>query len=137
MLNTKKAKLHARLWIGLAFLLLTGAHFLFYRFSFDHLNNYPISQGLTAGCVLWTSALLVAMWLRYAWSRYVMIVMICGALAGFSVIALMVRSESVNALPQLMQRVAGGLVLYALALIPLSASRALRNYLGPRTAGDR
>jgi len=123
--------------MSVTFLLLTAAHVLFYRFSFNSLNTYPVAQGMTAGSVLWTTVLLVAMWLRYAWSRYVMVATICAAIVGFSIVALLVRSESVDALPQLMRFVIGGLLLYALALIPLSASASLRHYLGPRTAGDR
>ena len=123
--------------MGVIVLLLTGAHFFFYRFSVDHLNSYPVSQGMTAGSVIWTTALLFAMWLRYAWSRYVMIATICLAMVGFSIVALLVRSESVNPLPELMRLVAAGLLFYALALIPLSVSSSLRHYLGPRTAGER
>jgi len=52
-------------------------------------------------------------------------------------VALMVRSESIDSLSHLMGLVAGGLLLYALALIPLSVSSSLRHYLGPRTAGER
>ncbi|MEP6668522.1 MAG: hypothetical protein ABJF10_05180 [Chthoniobacter sp.] len=137
MPHARKRKLHARIWLGVVFLLLTGAHYFLYRFSVDRLNNYPISQGLMAGSVLWTTVLLGAMWLRYAWSRYIMIATICVAMIGFSVVALLVRSESVNALPHLMRYVAGGLLFYAFALIPLSATSSLRHYLGPRTAGER
>ena len=133
----KRRNLRARLWIGVTLLLVTGAHYFFYKFSTDRLNNYPISQGLTFGCVLWTSVLFGAMWLRYSWSRYVMITMICLGIAGFSVLALMIRSESVDPLPQLMKLVVCGVGLYGAALIPLSASASLRHFLGPKTAGER
>ena len=121
----------------IVFLLVTGAHYFFYKFSSDRLNNYPISQGLTFGCVLWTTVLFVAMWLRYGWSRYVMITMICFGIGGFSLLAMLVRSESVDPLPRLTKLVVCGAALYALALIPLSASSALRHFLGPKTAGER
>lgn len=118
-------------------LLVTGAHYFFYKFSTDRLNNYPISQGLTFGCVLWTTVLFGAMWLRYGWSRYVMITMISVSMTGFSLLAMMVRSESVDPLPQLMRLVVYGVGLYAVALVPLSASSSLRHFLGPKTAGER
>lgn len=118
-------------------LLVTGAHYFFYKFSTDRLNNYPISQGLTFGCVLWTTVLFGAMWLRYGWSRYVMITMISVSMAGFSLLAMMVRSESVDPLSQLMRLVVYGVGLYAVALVPLSASSSLRHFLGPKTAGER
>jgi hypothetical protein len=118
-------------------LLISGAHYFFYKFSTDRLNSYPISQGLTFGCVLWTTVLFGAMWLRYTWSRYVMVTMICFGMIGFSVLAMMVRSESVDPLPQLMKMVVYGVGLYAVALVPLSASSSLRHFLGPKTAGER
>jgi hypothetical protein len=77
------------------------------------------------------------MWLRYGWSRYVMITMICFAMVGFSGIALLVRGESIDPLASLMKLVVLGVFFYAVALIPLSVSSSLRVYLGPRTAGDR
>lgn len=119
------------------FLIITGAHYFLYKFSFDRLNNYEVSKGLFVGSVIWTSVLLVAMWLRYTWARYVMITMICLSMAGFASLAMMVRSESVNPLPQLMKLVVYGAGLYAVALVPLSASVALRHFLGPKTAGER
>ena len=118
-------------------LLVTGAHYFFYKFSTDQLNNYPISKGLTFGCVLWTTVLFGAMWLRYSWSRYAMITMICLSVVGFSVLAMLVRSESVDPLPRLMKLVVYGAGLYAVALVPLSASSSLRHFLGPKTAGER
>ncbi len=118
-------------------LLASGAHYFFLKFSFDRLNTYDISKGLTIGCIIWTTVLFGAMWMRYAWSRYVMITMICFSMAGFCLLAMLVRSESVNPLPQLMKLVVFGVGLYAVALIPLSASSSLRHFLGPKTAGER
>lgn len=130
-------KIRARIWLGVTLLLITGAHYFFYKFSIDRLNTYPISQGLTFGCVLWTTVLFGAMWLRYTWSRYVMITMICFGMIGFGVLAMLVRSESVDPLPGLMKLAVYGIGLYAIALVPLSASSSLRHFLGPKTAGER
>jgi hypothetical protein len=137
MMHARRRKIRARIWLCAIFLVVTGAHYFFSRFSFDRLNSYPISRGLSFGCVLWTTVLLGAMWLRYAWARYVMITMICLAIIGFGLVAMLVRGESVNPLPELMRPVIYGLLLYAVALIPLGASSSLRHYLGPRTAGER
>jgi hypothetical protein len=133
----KQRNLRARIWIAVTLLLVTGAHYFFYKFSIDPLNNYRVAEGLTFGCVLWTTVLFGAMLLRYSWSRYVMITMICLAIAAFSVLALIIRSESIDPLPRLMKLVACGAGLYCLALVPLSASSSLRHFLGPKTAGER
>jgi hypothetical protein len=130
-------KIWARIWLGVTLLLITGAHYFFFKFSTDRLNSYPISQGLTFGCVLWTTVLFGAMWLRYTWSRYVMITMICFGMIGFGVLAMLVRNDSVNPLPELMKLAVYGIGLYAIALVPLSASSTLRHFLGPKTAGER
>ena len=130
-------KIWARIWLAVTLLLITGAHYFFYKFSFDRLNNYEISKGLFVGCVLWTTVLMGAMWLRFTWARYVMITMICLGMVGFGVLAMLVRSASVNPLPELMKLVVFGIGLYAVALVPLSASSTLRHFLGPKTAGER
>jgi hypothetical protein len=137
MHHAAKKKLRARIWLCVTLLLVSGAHYFLYRFSIDRLNTFPVTEGLAFGCVLWTTVLLGAMWLRQAWARYAMIVMICLALAGFSLAGLLIRAQSVNPLPELMRLLVIGMVLYAVALIPLGASRALRQYLAPRTAGER
>ena len=137
MSHASRRKIRARIWLCVIFLLLTGAHYYFYRFSVDRLNTYPIAQGLTFGCVLWTTVIWGAMWLRHTWARYVMVTLICLGIVAYSWIALLVRGESMNSLPELTRLVVYGLMLYTTTLVPLGASRALRSYLAPRTAGDR
>jgi len=137
MSHASRRKIRARIWLCVILLLTTGAHYYFYRFSVDRLNTYPIAQGITFGCVLWTTVVWGAMWLRYNWARYLMVALLCLAIISFSWIALLIRGESMNPLPELTRLVVYGLMLYAVALIPLGASHALRSYLAPRTAGDR
>jgi hypothetical protein len=136
-MHTKQKKIRARIGLAVSLLLVTVGHYFFWRFSFDRTNTYPISQALTVGSIIWTTVLFGAMWLRYGWSRYVTITMICFAIIGFCSLALIVRSESIDPLAGLMKLVVIGVVFDALALIPLSASESIRIYLGPRTAGDR
>ena len=84
MSHASRRKIRARIWLCVILLLLTGAHYYFYRFSIDRLNTYPITQGLTFGCVLWTTVIWGAMWLRHAWARYVMIALICLGIIAYS-----------------------------------------------------
>ena len=137
MSHASKRKIRARIWLCVVLLLLTGAHYYFYRFSIDRLNTYPVAQGLTFSCVLWTTVVLGAMWLRHGWARYLLIALICLGIVSFSWIMLLLRGESLNPLPELTRVVVYGLLLYTAALVPLGASRALRAYVAPRTAGDR
>jgi len=92
---------------------------------------------LTFGCVLWTTVILGAMWLRHGWARYLMIALLCLGIVCFSWITMLLRGESINPLPELTRLAVYGLLLYTAALVPLSASRALRAYVAPRTAGER
>src|SRR5947209_4332869 len=129
MIPTRTKKRWARVWLCLNLLLITGAHYFFYRFSSDPLNSYRVSGGITAGCIIWTSVLWVAMWLRHIWARYLMITVICLAAAGFSLIAMMLRGDSIDPLSHLMKLAAFGILLYLVALVPLTASALLRQYL--------
>ena len=136
MSHTRVRKLKARLWLTLIFLILSGAHYCFYRYSIDPLNSVAVMRGVTFGCVLWTSVLLGVVWFRQAWARYLLIALVCLAIIGFGVSALVLGNESSQPLPNLMHLVIGGLILYAVALVPLGISRSLQRYVAPREAGD-
>jgi hypothetical protein len=131
---TPNYKLQARIWLFVVFLLLTAAHVCFYYFSVDPRNPYPLTRGGTFGCVLWSTVLVVAIWLRRGWARYLLVALICAAIGGFGVTMLLTGKEVIE--PASMRMVASGLALYAIALMPLWMSRALTYYLGPRTAGE-
>jgi hypothetical protein len=137
MSHASRKKIRARIWLFIILLLLSGAHYFFYRFSINRLNTSSITPGLTFGCVLWTTVIWGAMWLRNGWARYVMIALICLGIFSYGWIAMVVREESIDPLPELTRMVVYGLMLYTAALVPLSASRTLRAYLAPRTAGER
>jgi hypothetical protein len=132
-----KRKVWARIWILVVFLILMAGQWYFYRFSMDSMNTYAVSKGMTFGCALWSTVLLGAMWLRYGWARYFLIVLLCLAIIGFGAVALLLKSEMLSPIPGPTRSVIFGLLLYTLALVPLGASHDLRNYLGPRTAGGR
>ena len=100
------------------------------------MNTFAVTRGLTFGCVLWTTVLLIAVWLRHAWARYVLITLICLAILVFGLLALTLAKETVDSIPLLVRMVTAGLVLYALALVPLGGSRSIGRYLAPRTAGE-
>jgi len=129
-----KYKLQARIWLVVVFLLLTVAHYCFYRFSADPRNPYPLTRGATFGCVLWSNVLLVAIWLRHGWARYLLIVLICMAIGGFGVTMLLIGRDFME--PASIRMVISGLAFYAVALVSLWISRSLSHYLAPRTAGE-
>lgn len=131
----KRQKIFAYLWLLVTAILLGLGHFLFFHFSFHELNPFPITRGLCFASRLWSTALLIAMVLRHAWARYVLIAWLVVAIAGFSMATLFMNSRSAKPVPGPTQTAVAGLVLYALALIPLGAARPLRRFLAPRTAG--
>ena len=125
------------MWLAVVLVLISGAHVLFYQFSVSPLNTIPVSFGLTLGLLLWTTVLMVAMWVRRAWSRYAMIAFLVLGMAAYGLIYLKVRGESPEPLPGLLRLAVGGMVLYGLALVPLGFVRSIHRYLMPRTAGGR
>jgi hypothetical protein len=137
MSTVKRHKLRARLWLCFIFCALTGAHYFFYRFSIHPLNPYAVTRGLTFGLVVWTAVLLVAMWLRHGWARYVASSVMVLAIFGFGFAVMMLNRQSANPIPDATQEVLGGLVLYVIALVPMAGSQSLRLFLAPRTASGR
>jgi hypothetical protein len=75
------------------------------------------------------------MWLRLGWARYVLIAWLVVAIVAYGLTTLMMNSQSVKPLPEPTRIAIAALLLYAAALAPLGASRSLRRYLTPRTAG--
>ncbi len=133
----KNHRVRAFLWFVFILCALSGAHYCFYRFSFHPLNPFQITRGLTFASTLWSSVLLLAMVLHYAWARYVLIAWLVLVMFGFGMATLMMNSQSVATLPEPTKAALLGLLLYAVALTPLGFSRSLRRYLAPRTAGGK
>ncbi|HEY3901583.1 MAG TPA: hypothetical protein VGM54_23430 [Chthoniobacter sp.] len=133
MQHSRKRKRWAKIWILVVFFLLTVAHFFFYRFSTDSLNTYKVSEGMTFGCALWSTVLLVAMWMRLGWARYVLGALICVSIFGFGALVLVLRSESIASMPTAMWTAAAGILFYIAALVPLGTAHTLRDFLSPRT----
>jgi len=133
--------LNQRIWayVWLLFILfaLLGAHYYVYRFSFHPLNPFQVTRALVFASILWCSVLLVSMLLRLGWARYVMATWVVIAMIGFIMAMLMMNSQSVDPLPEPTHAVLKGLFFYALALVPLGISNALRRFLAPRTAGGK
>jgi hypothetical protein len=130
-----KKKLRARLWLLAVLVVLAAGNYLLFLFSFHELNPYPITRGIAFGSSLWSLALIIAMWLRMGWARYVLATWLVLAIVLQGLFILRMNSQSVKPLPEPTKIALIGLGLYALALIPLGASRSLRGFLGPKTAG--
>lgn len=130
-----KKKLRARLWLLAVLVVLAAANYLLFQFSFHEMNPFPITRGISFGSSLWSLALLIAMWLRLGWARYVLVTWLVLVILVQGLFVLRMNSQSVNPLPEPTRIALIGLGLYALALVPLGASSSLRGFLGPKTAG--
>ncbi len=129
--------LAGRIWVGLVFLILTAAHYFLYRSSNDPANSFPVTRGLTVACIIWTTVLLGAMWMRYSWARYTLITIICLTIIVFGILAMIEASNTPGPMPRHVRIDLLGLLIYGVALFPLSKSDALHLLLSPRTAGER
>ena len=132
-----KKKLRARLWLLAVLAVLAAGNYLLFLFSFHEMNPYPITRGVAFGSALWSAVLLIAMWLQMGWARYVLATWLVIAILVQGYYVLRMNSQSVRPLPEPTRIAFLGLGLYALALVPLGASRSLRGFLGPRTAGGQ
>jgi hypothetical protein len=134
---TKLQRIRPYLWLFFIICTLGGGHYLFYKFSFEPLNAMPMTRGLTFGSALWSAVLVLAMLLHKGWARYVLIVWLVFAMALFGLATLLTNTNSLMTVRGPTLDAMSGLALFALALAPLGASRSLRRYLAPRTAGGR
>ena len=130
-------KVRAYLWLAFIAIMLAGANYLFFRFSFDLQNPFPLTRGLAFGSSLWSVVLLVAIALRNAWARYLLSSLLVFAMVCFGLADLMINTRAVIPLNSLTRNVVVALVLCAFALYPLGFSRSLRRFLAPRTAGGK
>lgn len=128
-------KTRAIVWFILILCALCGGHYLFFQFAFYPMNPFPITRGLAFGSFLFSTVLWVAMLLNKGWARYVLNIWLGIAIFAFGLAMLVMNTRSVEPLPVPTKQVILGMALYALAMTPLSASRSVRRYLAPRTAG--
>ncbi len=83
----------ARLFVVLIFVGFCIAEALLWYFTTHRLNPWPLLRGQVIGSALASTALLVALWQRKFWARYVLIIFVWYLVAIFGIVALVVTSD--------------------------------------------
>lgn len=72
------------------FAVLCCANVLLWFYASHRVNPWPILRGQVVGCALANTLLLVGIWRRQMWARYVLIVMLWYVVAIFGISALFI-----------------------------------------------
>ena len=136
-------KLRARLWIGVLFLLLSGADYLLLRFTYDRDNPMlsmtgmaPLLSALAVLGALGSKLLLICLWRRLSWARYALGVLLAASIVGFSMTLFVIVGGNLPRSKGLLKKPILAMALQALALVPLARSRSIRRQMHPMTGRD-
>ena len=136
-------KLRARLWIGLLFLLLSGADYLLLQFMNDRDNPLvsmtgiaPLLAALAVLGALGSKLLLVCLWRRLSWARYALGTLLLLSITGFAMTLIFIASTNLPRSQGMLKKPVVALLLEAVALVPLARSRSIRRQMHPMTGRD-
>jgi hypothetical protein len=119
---------HARLFLAVVFVLQRVADAGVIWFTFQPVCTSSLLRGIAIGSFVWTTALLVGVWRRLSWARYLLTTINWLYVAAFSY-ALLKRwtpasgESAAQFLPP-----AAGVILYVAANVILIKSRRVRHF---------
>lgn len=125
----------ARLLLVLVFLAFTVAELLLWYFTNHRSNPWPFLRGHVIGSALVTTALLIGIWRRILWARYVLIVFLWYLISVFGIVVTVITSGE-----QFMDRTAViaaivAVVLYLASNILIIRSRRIQHLAQPAGSG--
>jgi peptidoglycan/LPS O-acetylase OafA/YrhL len=125
----------ARLFLVAVFVALTVAEIMLWHFTNQRTNPWPFLRGHVIGSALATTALLVGIWRRRLWARYVLIVFLWYLIGIFGIVVTVITSGE-----QKMDRTSViaaviGVVLYLACNILLIRSRRIQHLAQPAGSG--
>ena len=131
-------KLRARIWIAVIFLVLCGADYLLLIFSMNPFISYrmPALFGLAVLGAIFSKVLLIGMWRRLSWARYVLGTLLAASIMGFGIAMFAIAGGNLERPAGLLKKPLAGMALQALALVPLARSRSIRRQLHQMTGRD-
>jgi hypothetical protein len=125
----------ARLMLVLLFVTFSVAEALLWYFTNHRLNPWPFLRGHVVGGALITTVLLVGVWRRNLWARYVLIMFLWYLIAVFGIVAIVIT----NGADPIERRPAGaaitGTMLYLCGNVLLIRSRRLQHLAQPPGSG--
>ena len=125
----------ARLLLLSVFVAVTVAEVLLWYFTNHRLNPWPFLRGHAIGSALVTTALLVGIWRRILWARYVLIVFLWYLIGVFGIVVTVITSgEQFTDRTPVIAAVAA-VVLYLISNIMLIRSRRIQHLAQPAGSG--
>ena len=130
-------KLIARLWLVIIFLFLRGADVLLVWFAFHPFNPWPSLRGLAIGSAIGTTALLVGLWRRNPWTRYILVagIILTGVMFSLPYMILLNYPVAGDAEPK--KAVLAGVITYFICAVPLIRSRRIHYLASAPGSGGR
>lgn len=125
----------ARIMLFLVFCALTAAELLLWYFTTHRVNPWPFLQGHVVGSALVTTVLLVALWQRNFWARYILIVILWYLVAVFGIVVLVIAGEEFRVDLAPVSAAVGALLLYISSNILLIRSRRIQQLAQPPGSG--
>lgn len=116
----------ARFYLAGVLLLIITADALLLRFAFSNWNPWRMLIGLLFGQLMASMLLIVGMWRRQGWSRYVLIAVLWIMIGIFSLVALVIGSNPQIANVRVYIVLGTGLLLLILANVWVIVSKRLQ-----------
>lgn len=121
----RRRKLFARLWLVVIFLFLRGADVMLVRFAFHPFNPWPSLRGLVIGSAICTTALLIGLWRRNPWTRYILVTAIIFTGTVFTLPYMILLNNPTPGDAEPKQAVLAGVITYFLCSVPLIRVRRI------------
>lgn len=126
----------ARFYLIGVFLLIIIADALLLRFAFSMWNPWRTLIGLLIGQTMASTLLIIGMWRRQSWSRYVLIALLWVMIGIISLLTLVIGSNPLWANPRVYLILGTGLLLLILANTWVIISKRLQFLVtAPSSAG--
>lgn len=125
----------ARLFVILIFGGFCIAEALLWYFTTHRLNPWPMLRGQVIGSALASTALLVALWQRKFWARYVLIIFVWYLVAIFGIVALVVTSDEYKAERKPVAAAVAAVGIYICINIVLICSHKIQHLARPPGSG--
>ena len=124
--NSRRKRI-ARLWLALIFLFLAAADVGLGYFAWDNVNPWPKLRGLVIAGALLGPVLIIALWNRNGWARYVLITLMTLVGGGFTLGLLVLLNNPVPGDGKPKQIVSAAIGIYFVCIFPLVKSRKIRH----------
>jgi len=111
------------------------AEVLLWYFTNHRLNPWPFLRGHVVGSALATTLLIVGIWRRNLWARYVLIVFLWYLIAVFGIVVLVVVGDEYKMERQPMAAALIALAIYVAANVVLICSRRIQYLAQPPGSG--